>query len=542
MDKSNFLKIVLAQLNLTVGDIGVNTNKIIESICNAQKLGADIILFPELSISSYPPEDLLLKPDFHEQIKKALVKICNSVGDIHVLIGYPLKKNQSIYNACSLIYDKKIKTTYFKQSLPNYGVFDEKRYFTEGNKVKVFCIKGVKAAITICEDIWTQEPLDELKRQNVKILFNINASPYHINKQKQREAIITKKAIKSNINIVYSNLVGGQDELIFDGNSMIINNEGTVVFRAPAFKEGDFHFNLDLNKKNIAPNVLKNTSNEENIYNAIVLGVKDYIKKNCFNGVILGLSGGIDSALTAAIAVDALGHENVEALIMPSRYTSKNSIDYAIKQANILGIKYEIISIEPSFYAFIESLKNIFKELSADITEENIQARCRGILLMAVSNKTGKIVLTTGNKSEMSVGYATLYGDMAGGFAPLKDVWKTLVYKLSLWRNTIKTVIPEEVIQRPPTAELRDGQLDEDSLPTYEILDPILQNYIEKNNSKEQLITKGFNKNIVNKIIRMVDKNEYKRHQAALGVRISELAFGKDRRMPITSSYEEKNN
>ncbi len=538
------LHILLAQLNLTVGDIEGNTQKIIKSINDAElDHHTDVIIFPELSISSYPPEDLLLRPAFNEYVIAALDKIVAASKNIHVIIGYPIKQNNKLYNTCCLIHDGKIVKTYYKQHLPNYGVFDEKRYFTPGNESCLFEINGITAALSICEDIWVPEPIQDAAKAGAKIMFNINASPYHKNKLVEREKMIAERAQDSNMYIVYTNLVGGQDELVFDGNSMVVNNQGEIIFHAPQFEEGLFnvHLNIDQpkdNTKGIASNSV--STEEENIYNALVLGVKDYIRKNNFNGAIIGLSGGIDSALTLSIAVDALGAENVEVLIMPSRFTADMSNEDACLQAKILGVNYEIISIEQPFESFLKALEPRFKDLTPDTTEENIQARCRGILLMAASNKSGKLVLTTGNKSEMAVGYATLYGDMAGGYAPLKDIWKTLAYKLAKWRNTQQQVIPERVISRPPSAELRHEQLDQDSLPDYEILDTILEQYIELDKHPEQIIENGYDADTVYKVIKLVDKNEYKRRQAAPGVRITERAFGRDRRYPITSGYIEK--
>jgi NAD+ synthase (glutamine-hydrolysing) len=534
------LKIILAQLNLTVGDIEDNTKKIIHSINDAElKHEADIIIFPELSISSYPPEDLLLRPAFNEYVLTALDKIIATIKDIHVIIGYPIKQNGYLYNACSLLHGSKIAKTYYKQHLPNYGVFDEKRYFTAGNKTCIFEINGVTAALSICEDIWVPDPINDAAKAGAKIMFNINASPYHKNKLLERENIVTNRAKDSNMNIVYTNLVGGQDELVFDGNSIVVNNEGGIIFHAPAFEEGLYNFELNLTQTKKPVNSTS-IAEEENIYNALVLGTRDYIKKNNFNGALIGLSGGIDSALTLCVAVDALGAENVEVIIMPSRFTADMSNEDACQQAKMLGVKHEVISIEQPFESFLRALEPRFKNLASDTTEENIQARCRGVLLMAASNKSGKLVLTTGNKSEMAVGYATLYGDMAGGYAPLKDVWKTLVYKLSVWRNTKTQVIPKRVISRPPSAELRHDQVDQDSLPDYEILDPILEQYIELDMHPEQIIESGFDADTVYKVIRLVDRNEYKRRQAAPGVRITERAFGRDRRYPITSGYIEK--
>lgn len=540
---TNNINLNIAQLNLTVGDIKGNTHRIIRSITKASDdNNADIIIFPELTISSYPPEDLILRPAFLDSTRKALDKIVNATNNIHVLIGYPCLHEGELYNACSLINDGIILQTYFKQHLPNYGVFDEKRYFKEGTEHCLFDINGITAAISICEDVWVPKFIQDAATAGAQVLFNMNASPYHKNKLSQREEIISKQASDSGLYIVYANLVGGQDELVFDGNSMIIDNHGKRIFHAPQFKEGLYCATLDLECTN--NHELNNVSTtppteEENIYNALVLGVKDYVRKNNFKGAIIGLSGGIDSALTLSIAVDALGAENVEVLIMPSRYTANMSNEDACLQASMLNVNYEIISIEQPFDAFLEVLEPRFKDLATDTTEENIQARCRGVLLMAVSNKSGKIVLTTGNKSEMAVGYATLYGDMAGGYAPLKDVWKTLVYRLAKWRNTKKPSIPERVIDRPPTAELRHDQLDQDSLPDYEILDPILEQYIELDRNPEQIIATGYDADTVYKVITLVDRNEYKRRQAAPGVRITKRAFGRDRRYPITSAYSE---
>ena len=540
---ANQLHIILAQLNLIVGDFEGNTKTIIESIDTAcSTYEADIILFPELTISSYPPEDLLLRPAFLDYTRKALDKIVNATKNIHVLIGYPCLHEGELYNACSLIYSGKILQTYFKQNLPNYGVFDEKRYFKEGTDHCLFEINGIKAAISICEDVWVPQFTQDAADAGAKILFNLNASPYHKNKLSQREAIISKQALDSGLYIVYTNLVGGQDELVFDGNSMIIDNHGKRIFHAPQFLDGLYSATLNLkspDKHKLNKISIPSLIEEENIYNALVLGVKDYVIKNNFKGAVIGLSGGIDSALTLSIAADALGPENVEVLIMPSRYTADMSNEDACLQAKMLNVNHEIIPIEQPFKALLKALEPRFKDLPVDTTEENIQARCRGILLMAVSNKSGKIVLTTGNKSEMAVGYATLYGDMAGGYAPLKDVWKTLVYRLAMWRNTQQPAIPQRVIDRPPTAELRHDQLDKDSLPDYDILDPILEQYIELDRHPEKIIATGYDADTVYKVITLVDRNEYKRRQAAPGVRVTERAFGRDRRYPITSAYSE---
>ncbi|MEQ8288800.1 MAG: NAD+ synthase [Gammaproteobacteria bacterium] len=536
------IKIILAQINLTVGDIDGNIDKIIDAIRNAEQQNADIILFPELCICSYPPEDLLFRPAFIANVEQALKRIISNTGDVYAIIGYPCQDNGQLYNACSLIHGRQLVKTYYKQELPNYGVFDEKRYFMPGKEMQSFEIKGLKAAMTICEDIWTTGPAEAAANAGVQILFNMNASPYHKHKLKQREQLVTQRAKDNSLYIAYTNLVGGQDELIFDGNSMLVDSDGEVVFHAPQFEEGLYTIELEVKDQQLLKQDtvrIEYASTEENVYQALVMGIRDYVSKNNFKGVVIGLSGGIDSALTTAIAVDALGADNVEVLIMPSRFTADMSNDDAIEQANLLGIKHEVISIEPIFEAMLKSLQPRFAGLAADITEENIQARCRGILLMAVSNKSGTLLLTTGNKSEMAVGYSTLYGDMCGGFAPLKDVWKTLAYRLANWRNQQGRVIPENVITRPPSAELREDQRDEDSLPPYEQLDPILERYIELDISPEKIVAEGFDREAVDKVVRLVDRNEYKRRQAAPGVRITNRAFGRDRRYPITSGYLE---
>ncbi len=545
---ANRLKIVIAQLNLSVGHIRANTAQIIQSIQIARDTHrADLIVFPELSICSYPPEDLLLRPAFHHAIETALTQITNATGDIYALVGHPHQHQGLLYNACSLIHKQTILQRYDKQNLPNYGVFDEKRYFTAGHETALFEINNITAAISICEDLWIPEPANTAADLGAKILFNINASPYHQTKLAMREKMIAERAQNARLHIVYTNLVGGQDELLFDGNSMVVDSHGRCLAHAPAFTEGLFPVEVAIDigaamqVKQATPKITDADLTEEaRIYPALVLGVQDYIKKNYFKGAIIGLSGGIDSALTLAIAVDALGADNVEALIMPSRYSADISTEDACLQAKMLAVDYDIIAIEQPFTAFLKVLETRFKDLPVDTTEENIQARCRGILLMAVSNKTGKIVLTTGNKSEMAVGYATLYGDMAGGFAPLKDVWKTMVYRLAAWRNKQKIVIPKRVMMRPPTAELRPDQLDQDSLPDYETLDCILARYIEQDQTPAQIIAAGFDSDRVYQVVKLVDHNEYKRRQAAPGTRITARAFGRDRRYPISSGYVEQ--
>ncbi len=537
------IQIALAQINLCVGNIKGNSDHIVEYILRAKERHADIIIFPELAITSYPPEDLLLRPALHSQIKKSLKDICNAAHGIDVIIGYPLLSEGNLYNSCSLLREGAIKKTYHKQLLPNYGVFDEKRYFEPGDETILFDLHGVSTALSICEDIWEDSPCQKAKDAGAKLIINLNASPYHSGKAAMREELLKSRSQQSGLDIIYTNLVGGQDELVFDGDSMVVNNRGEIIFRAPQFTEGlylvqysetyDEKFSVADGYSYLA------LSENESIYTALVMGVKDYVQKNGFTGAVIGLSGGIDSALTLAIAVDALGADNVEVLIMPSQYTASMSNEDAQSQAVTLGVKFSIIPISEAFSAFNNLLSERFANSSADTTEENIQARCRGILLMAISNKTGKLVLTTGNKSEMSVGYATLYGDMAGGFAPLKDIPKVMVFKLAKWRNKKQQIIPQRVIDRPPSAELREDQKDEDSLPPYDILDPILERYIELDQSPAEIIKSGFDAEIVRQIVSLVDRNEYKRRQAAPGVRISKRAFGRDRRYPITSAYKE---
>jgi NAD+ synthase (glutamine-hydrolysing) len=534
----------LAQINLCVGDISGNTKLIIENILRARDQShADVIIFPELAITAYPPEDLLLRPALHSQVKKSLKDICKVAHGIDVIISYPLLSEDKLYNSCSLVRDGEIKETYHKHLLPNYGVFDEKRYFEPGNEIVIFDLHGVPVALSICEDIWEERSCQKAKDAGAKLMININASPYHSGKVLIRENLLKLRAQESGLDIIYTNLVGGQDELVFDGDSMAINNKGKIVFRAPQFTEDLYlvrYSETDDERFSVPDDYTYSAlSEKESIYNALVLGVKDYVQKNGFTGAVIGLSGGIDSALTLAIAVDALGADNVEVLIMPSQYTASMSNEDAQTQAETLGVKFSIIPIGEAFSTFNNLLHERFANSPADTTEENIQARCRGILLMAISNKTGKLVLTTGNKSEMSVGYATLYGDMAGGFAPLKDIPKIMVFELAKWRNEKQQIIPKRVIDRPPSAELREDQKDEDSLPPYATLDPILERYIELDQSPAEIIESGFDADIVKQIVSLVDRNEYKRRQAAPGVRISKRAFGRDRRYPITSAYKE---
>jgi NAD+ synthase (glutamine-hydrolysing) len=540
------LTVSIAQINPTVGSFKRNFQLIADAIQQAKKDKADVVLFPELALTGYPPEDLLFRPAFLEKVNKSLQNISLLATGITVIIGAPVVRKHKLHNMACVLRDGKIIHQYAKQHLPNYRVFDEKRYFRRGKKNGVIDINGHKVGILICEDIWKKEPARSALKAGAECLFVINASPFRANKAKERLDLLKKQSSNSGVDIVYANLVGAQDELVFDGESLIFNKAGGLIFQAPTFESGVFTHKILVTKP---AKVIKARRQHKlhNIYHALVLGVRDYVNKNGFPGVMLGLSGGIDSALTLAIAVDALGAENVEAVMMPFRYTADMSKQDAAQQANTQGVKYREIPIEKIFESFINALSEEFTGLPRDVTEENIQARSRGVLLMAISNKLHKMVLATGNKSEMAVGYATLYGDMAGGFAPLKDVFKTTVYDLARYRNKIgdgtienpeyKEIIPERVITRPPSAELAPGQLDEDSLPPYEILDAVLRMFIEEFQSVAEIVAQGYERETVERVANLVLLNEYKRRQSAPGIRITKRAFGKDRRYPITSHY-----
>lgn len=534
------LRIYLAQLDFLVGDIEGNAERVIAVADEARdEQSADLVLFPELNLTGYPPEDLLLRPALDRRVADALERMKQSISGIDVLLGYPVIRDGRRLNAAGLIRDGKLAAEYHKALLPNYSVFDEKRYFEPGSEPCVFALKGVRIGVTICEDIWYAEPAARAKAAGAQLLLNLNASPFHTGKAPEREQLISKRARETGLPVVYVNLVGGQDELVFDGGSFVVDGDGQLVCRAPFFEEKGTIAEFAVNDRLVPKCGEVNVPGEElqAIYQALVLGVRDYVRKNGFQGAVLGLSGGIDSALTLAIAVDALGADAVEIVMMPSRYTAEMSNTDAIRQANKLGVKYRTIPIEPAFNAFLEMLADEFQGLPTDATEENIQARCRGIILMAISNKSGRMLLTTGNKSEMSVGYATLYGDMAGGFAPLKDVPKTVVFRLAEWRNRSGEAIPQRVIDRPPSAELRPDQKDTDSLPPYDVLDAILERYIERDQSVDEIITDGFEDQLVRRVARLVDRNEYKRRQAPPGIKITRRAFGRDRRYPITSGF-----
>jgi len=538
---SKKLKIALAQLNLTVGDIQGNLKKLIDASNHARDhLKADVIVFPELSITGYPPEDLLFRKTFLDEANEALNKFKSEVQNIHCVVGHPYLNSQRLFNSCSLIYNGTILARYSKQHLPNYGVFDEDRYFKSGDSSSVVPINGIPVGIVICEDLWEPGPVHQSAFHGARVILSPNASPFEINKHEQRHLILSKRAKDSNVPIVYVNCVGGQDELIFDGDSMVIDQTGKICQQVGIFNEKIFLSEIEFTSTETKIESLESPSpsDEEKIYNALVLGVRDYIEKNHFPGVIIGLSGGIDSALVLAIAVDALGKDRVAAYLLPSRYTSDISNEDALTLIKNLNVEHDIISIEPTFKSFIESLSPVFAGKKPDVTEENLQSRCRGVILMAISNKTGRLILTTGNRSEVAVGYATLYGDMAGGLDVLKDVPKTMVYRLANYRNQLDAIIPQRIIDRPPTAELAVNQKDEDTLPPYPTLDKILELYLNQQLGIEDIVAQGFDKDVVTKVVRMIHLSEYKRRQAPIGIRINHTAFGRDRRYPITSGYK----
>jgi NAD+ synthase (glutamine-hydrolysing) len=534
----------MAQLNLVVGDVDGNTSNIVRAAATARdEHQADVVLVPELAVSGYPPEDLLFHSGMRLQVGRSLERLKQEVRGITLIAGYPEYVGTTIFNSAIVIRDGAVLANHRKACLPNYRVFDEKRYFTPGTEPTVVELNGVKAGVLVCEDAWDAGPARQARAAGAEVLLVINASPYEVDKQSQRELSVGRARVtETGIPMVFVNLIGGQDELVFDGNSFVMDAQGRVVLRAPAFTEGLYSVDLGVDPagvvKPIAGEVVPLQGQEESVYGALVQGTRDYVDKHRFPGAVLGLSGGVDSALTLCIAVDALGAERVHSVAMPSRYTSAMSREDAALQAAWLKVEHSEISIEGMFEATLAALKNEFAGRAPDTAEENIQSRCRGVLLMGISNKTGKMLLTTGNKSEMAVGYATLYGDMAGGFAPIKDCSKLLVYRLCAWRNALSRVIPARVIERPPSAELRHEQKDTDSLPPYEVLDPILEAFIEEDLSVDQIAARGFDRATVGRILDLVKRNEYKRRQAPPGVRVSGRAFGRDWRYPITSGYK----
>jgi NAD+ synthase (glutamine-hydrolysing) len=534
------IRIALAQMNPVVGDVEGNAQAVLDYATRARDdYGASMVLFPELCLAGYPPEDLLLRESLLEWVDREFTRLLEQIQGITVVLGLPLREAEGLYNAAIVFRDGEILARYHKHVLPNYSVFDEKRYFLPGSEPAVFDHEGIRVGVTVCEDIWHPEPSARAAEAGAKLLLNINASPFHQEKYDERIKVLQDRVTETGCPVVYLNMVGNQDELVFDGESLVMSSHQDLLFRAPAFEEGLYGVDIPVGHPELSQHVSLSPrlENDALVYKALVMGVRDYIEKNGFKGSVIGLSGGIDSALTLAIAVDALGADQVEAVMMPSRYTSDMSQDDAAIQAKQMGVNYRVLPIEGPFLSFLELLEDEFRGLPADATEENIQARCRGIILMAISNKSGRMLLTTGNKSEMAVGYATLYGDMAGGFAPLKDVVKTQVYRLARYRNSIHPVIPERVLTRAPSAELAPDQKDEDSLPPYEVLDPILQRFIEDDRSVASIIAEGYDAETVRRVASMVLNNEYKRRQAPPGVRITRRAFGKDRRYPITSGY-----
>jgi NAD+ synthase (glutamine-hydrolysing) len=536
------VKVALAQIDLAVGDIAGNTAKIIQYATRARdEMRADLVVFPELSVCGYPPEDLLFHAGLRKRTEQAVAEIREAVHGIAILIGFPEYVDDRIYNSCGVFSDGKILCGYRKQLLPNYRVFDEERYFTAGKDAGVFRLNGIGIGITICEDVWRPGPTAAARTAGAECIIAINGSPYEVSTQLRREETLRARVAEAGIPVLYLNMVGGQDELVFDGGTFAMDASGEVRLRAPSFEEGLHELTLTATASGVDPGrglVAEHLGVEESVYRALVTGTRDYVEKHGFPGVVIGLSGGIDSALVLSIACDAIGADRVRAVMMPFRYTSAMSQEDAARQAASMGIRYDVIPIAPIYEAAVGQLETIFEGREEDVTEENIQARSRGLLLMAISNKTGRMLLTTGNKSEMAVGYATLYGDMAGGFAPIKDCSKSLVYRLARYRNSVSEIIPDRVITRPPSAELRADQKDSDSLPDYDVLDPILEAFIEDDLSVDEITARGFDKDTVVRILEMVKRNEYKRRQAPPGIRISSRAFGRDWRYPITSGYK----
>lgn len=535
---SGNLRIALAQLNLWVGDVEGNVDKILAAAERARdELGAELCVTSELALLGYPPDDLLLRSGLPELVEAGLARLRDSLQGIAIVVGFPQFTEQAIYNTAAVYQDREELARYYKQCLPNYGVFDERRHFSPGDQPCVFELAGHKIGLTICEDVWDPAPARQSVEAGAELLININASPFNIGKSQQRREILRRRVAEIDRPIIYVNCVGGQDELVFDGDSMAFAASGAMVFQAPPFAEDVYPIDLSADGQPEAQAPPVEQSEEALVYQALVQAVRDYAQRNRFSGVVLGVSGGIDSAVALAVAADAVGAEQVHAVYMPSRFSAQISGEDAQAQAQALGVHYDVLDIEPAVIAFNESLAPLFKDREPDVTEENIQARCRGLLLMALSNKFNYLVLATGNKSEMAVGYATLYGDMVGGFAPLKDVYKGMVYRLAKYRNSVSPVIPERVIERPPSAELRADQTDQDSLPDYEELDAIIHAWVEQGLSIDAIIEAGHDADTVRRIARMIRRAEYKRRQAAPGPKITAKAFGRDRRYPITAVY-----
>ena len=560
------LRLALAQFDFPVGAVAANAAKVRELMHAARAGDADLLVCPELTLSGYPPEDLLLRPSFLAACQQALEELAAESDGVAAVVGFPHSEGE-VFNAAALLREGGVAAVAHKQALPNYGVFDDKRYFRRGHDSTVVTVAGVRVALLICEDVWVPEPAAAAARDGAELIVVINASPWDGLKQAEREAVLTARALETGCAIVYLNLVGGQDEVVYDGGSLLVNGDGSRVARAPAFADALLWAEFDPATRSLRADDCPPAADappEATLYAALVRGIRDYIDKNGFPGVLLGLSGGIDSALTLALAVDALGADRVTAVMMPSRYTSQLSLDGARGQAERLGVDYHVIDVEPTVESFIDALTPAFAGKGADTTEENLQSRTRGVMLMALSNKHGRLLLATGNKSEMAVGYATLYGDMCGAYAPLKDVYKTVVYRLSRWRNGAGNgergtgngtyagsphvprspfpvprswAIPPEVIDRPPSAELRADQTDQDSLPPYDELDAILERFIEGEQSQAEIIAAGFAADTVHRVVRLVLANEFKRRQSAPGPRVTTRAFGRERRYPITSGW-----
>jgi NAD+ synthase (glutamine-hydrolysing) len=530
------MKIAVAQMNFSVGDLAGNVRKILDFASTAKAGGASLLLTPELALSGYPPEDLLLRDDFYLACDSALDLLVKADAGITLVVGHPARQGDQHFNAASVIRDGAIVATYHKQKLPNYSVFDEVRYFSPGDAPLVFCHEGIRIGVLICADVWDSAPALQAKQAGAEVLLALNASPFHFDKQATRHEVLRDRVSETGLSMVYANMVGGQDELVFDGASFALNGSGDLVRQMAYFEEALGFIEFD-GAHALTGEVVADSGLEASVYKALCLGVHDYVEKNGFPGVLLGLSGGIDSALTLAIAVDALGAERVRAVMMPSRFTADISLSDASAMAEMMSVHYTEIPIENLFDSFLNTLSGEFANLPSGIAEENLQARIRGTLLMALSNKFGSIVLTTGNKSEMGVGYSTLYGDMAGGFAVLMDVPKTLVYRLARYRNKVTPVIPERIITRPPSAELRANQTDQDALPPYDILDAIMEAYVEEDASPCEIMAMGYAREDVRRVVTLIDRSEYKRRQAPVGVRITQRGFGKDRRYPITSKY-----
>ena len=533
----------LAQSHFLVGDIKANAEKMRTLALQAREQGADVIIFPELALLGYPPQDLLLRPSLSGRIKSALSTL-SDIDDIVMIVGYPHVDHHGTFNSAAILHNGHQKGFYHKQILPNYGVFDERRYFDKGRNQVLFDYKGITIGLLICEDLWEKGPIAELKKQGADLIVSLNASPFEIEKQDTRKTMLAKRSRENNLPIVYLNAVGGQDDLVFDGGSMAIQADGSVAHEASRFMNQLLLVSFDVKtaKFDTQAKAPLSLSRESEMYQALVVGLRDYVNLSGFTGIIVGLSGGIDSALTLCIAVDALGADKVYAVMMPYEYTSQISLEDAQAQARRLNVSYTVCPIFDAVEGIRHTLAPLFNKSPADTTEENIQARARGVILMALSNKFGHLVITTGNKSELAVGYSTLYGDMAGGFDVLKDVYKSQVYKLASYRNRLEDtpVIPERVITRPPSAELRPDQKDQDSLPDYDVLDGILMSYIDEDMGYQDIINKGFDADLVAKVIQMVDNSEYKRSQAPIGTKISHKAFGRERRYPLVNKWSIK--